>query len=379
MNKTRFTRLIPAHYPRILPLFDGYLVDPLMFAVIEGRRPGRVYADNAEQPTAGIIWTETECVYVAGDPANETFNRNLRQLIDSTIIPTAKALDMDFISLFSHPAVYPPRLEAMLSDLVPLRTPVNTFRFNLEHFEQQRELSRLPEGMTLTGLDADLLHDPENEGLLDGVLHYWGTVEAFLRNSHGYAVLDGERAVSWLYVQASGGGGQAPDIWTDPEYRSQGLASVVGRRWIEDCLAEGQQPFWLNDQANRGSRRLAERIGFDYTGNVDLVDVPFYPFEYYRGMARHFFLVNDSYREAAEAFERSFVLGSADPMDYYLAAASWMHAEDPQNAMVNLHRAVDHGLEDLLTLEGTEAFDELRGTPAWENLLQHYLRSRRIN
>jgi GNAT superfamily N-acetyltransferase len=379
MERTTLNRLIPAHYRRILPLFEGYLADPLMHAVIEGSRPGRVYADSADQPAAAVVWTETECVYVAGDPQNETFNLSLRHLIENTIIPTAKALDMDFISLFAHPAGYPARLEELLSDLEPLRTPANTFKFNPDRFSERQLPSKLPKGMALTALDAELLHDPENEGLLDGILHYWGTVEAFLRQSHGYALLDGERVVSWLYVQASGGGGQAPDSWTDPEYRGRGLASLVGRRWIKDCLANSQQPFWLNDQANRASRRLAERIGFDYTGNVDLVDVPFYPFEYFRGMARHFFLVNDSYREAAESFERAFLLGSADPMDYYLAAASWMHAEDPQNAMQNLHRAVDHGLEDLLTLEGTDAFEELRGTPAWENLVQHYLRSRRIN
>ena len=383
MNGTTLTKLIPAHYRRILPLFDGYLVDPLMHAVIEGQRPGRVYADDARQPSAAIIWTETECIYVAGDPANESFLSGVRSLVEKTIIPTAKALDMDFISLFSHPAGFPPRLEALLADLVPLRTPANTFQFNPARFKERTAKYHLPAGLELTEIDAVLLYDPENEGLLDGVLHYWGTVEAFLRHSHGYAVLDsaqeGAQAVSWLYVQASGGGGQAPDSWTDPNYRNQGLASLVGRRWIEDCLASGQQPFWINDQANHASRRLAERIGFDYTDNIELVDVPFYPFEFYRGMARHFFLVNDSYREAAEAFERSFQLGPADPMDYYLAAASWMHAEEPESALENLHRAIDHGLEDLLTLQGTDAFEELRDTPAWDNLLQHYLRSRRIN
>jgi GNAT superfamily N-acetyltransferase len=380
MNDLTWQRLIPAEYHRILPLFEGYLGDPLMHAVIESRRPGQVYADERQSPKAAVVWTETECLYVAADPPAPSLPQAFRQLLQAKLIPIGKDLDMDFVSLFAHPQGLVDILLPALAELEPLRTPSNTFIFNRTRFESQRLLSNgLPAGLRLADLTTELLFDPENEGLLDGVLHYWGTVDHFLHHSSGYGVLDGEKLVSWLYVQAIGAGGQAPDSWTDPEYRGQGLASQLGSYWIEKCLADGMRPFWINDDVNRASRHLAERLGFDYSGNIDLIDVPFYPYDFYKGMARHFFLINDSYREAAESFERAFALADADPSDYYLAAAAWMHAGEPRRAMENLHRAVDHGLEDLLALEGTEAFDDLHESPEWDNLVQHYLRSRRMN
>lgn len=376
----RLKRLIPAQYDAARTLFDGYLRDPLLHAVFEQRRPGRVYADQPESPQAAVVWTETECLYLAADPDDTEFAAALRRLLDGRLVPQAKALDFDFLSLFAHPQALPLRLEQALADLEPLRTPADTFRFDPALFETQREmLADVPDNLDLVQLDRELLLDPENEGLLDGVLHYWGTIEAFLQRSRGYALLHDGQMVSWLYVQALGGGGQAPDSWTDPDYRGLGLASLLGGRWVQDCLSDRQQPFWISDNANRASRRLAEHIGFEHTGTVDLLDIPFYPYEYYRAMARNFFLINDSYREAAQAFERAFALGAADPSDYFLAAAAWMHAGEETRALHNLHQAVDHGLEDLLALEGAEAFEALRGTTEWEALKVYYLRSRRQN
>lgn len=380
MDEHALAKLIPAQYAGILPLFEDFIRDPLMYAVLEGHRPGRVYADDPDAPRFAVVWTETECLYVAGSVDEPPHMQALADLIGAQLIPIGKALGMEFLSIFSTPPGAALSLEKTLAHLEPLRTPANTFQFNLGLYRSLRSgLRAVPDGFTLRRLDEKLLFDPANESLLDSVTHYWGTVPAFLSHAPGYALLKETQVVSWLYVQAIGGGGQAPDVWTDPEMRSLGLASVIGARWIEDCLMQGQVPFWLNDDANQASRRLAENLGFDYSGDIDLVDIPFFPFEFYRDMARHFFLVHDSYRNAALSFERSFKLGAADPMDYYLAAASWMHAEEPERALLTLRAAVDHGLEDLLTLDGTEAFEELHGTLEWEALKQYYLATRRNN
>jgi GNAT superfamily N-acetyltransferase len=378
MQAQNLQLLSPASYQRVIPLFEGYIRDPLMYATLEGQRGGKVFVDDPGFPTTAVVWTETECLYVACQAEDKTTLANLQQVIESQLLSEAVDLDMDFVSIFTYPPSLARKLERQFSAHHPLRTPIDTFQFNQQLYQDARpNLLKVPDGMVLRRLDRELLEDTENETLLDAVLHYWGTLEAFLANSAGYALQDDGRLVSWLYVQAYGAGGQAPDAWTDPDYRGRGLGSLVGAQWIEDCLARGDQPFWINDEANLASRRLAERLGFEFVQNLDLVDVPFYPFQFYRGMARHFFLINDKYRSAAEAFERAFKLGEADPSDYYLAAASWMQAGEPERAMQNLRRAVDHGLEDLLALEGTDAFESLRGTEQWTALINQYLKRRK--
>ena len=50
---------------------------------LAGLTPGRVFVDDAQEPSAAFTWNDYRFSYLAGDPANEPFLRELASLLDS--------------------------------------------------------------------------------------------------------------------------------------------------------------------------------------------------------------------------------------------------------------------------------------------------------
>ena len=213
-----------SEFPKALPLFDGYLQDPMMHAVIEGRFKGRVFLDDAADPRAALVCTASECMYVAGGQGRGGFNQRLRQLIMTEVIPAHRSAGQEFLSLFSSPESYAEELEELFHDQLPLRTPLSTFAFDRDLFQARHGAFQGLEGgnVALKRLGQEELASPGNEYLASEVLSYWGTMERFSEEGTGYCALDGENLVSWCYVQAYGHGSQTLDIWTAPTHRRQG-------------------------------------------------------------------------------------------------------------------------------------------------------------
>ena len=82
-------------FETVMPIFDRHFPDPMLYAVLEGRRSGRVFANNALRPTHAFVWTESESAYLArgqalaGDGSDTEFLRAFQRLILEEIIPQA--------------------------------------------------------------------------------------------------------------------------------------------------------------------------------------------------------------------------------------------------------------------------------------------------
>jgi GNAT superfamily N-acetyltransferase len=341
----------------------------MMHALIEGRSNGRVYVDDPADPTAAFVWTGTECAYVVGGQDNLEFLQALHELAVEEIIPAAKSDGRDYLSLFSFPRSYATKLESLFHDQIPLRTPLCTFSFDegiflSRHCAPRRQMA----GATaLKRIGKEELAKPENSYLAGEIAAYWGTIDSFLEEGTGFCALEGENLVSWCYVQAYGLGSQTIDIWTAPSHRRQGLGTLVAAAVIFKSLSDGYAPFWICDKANVASRRLAERLGFQCTGDIFLVDVPFEPYSFYCGLAEHFFLPQGACRQAAEAYDRAFSVQQGEAQDYYRAAVGWSLAGDRDRALEYLQKAIDTGWKDKERVASEPAFSALRGA-MWENL-----------
>ena len=329
-------------FEQVIPLFQGFFQDPMMHAVIEGSLRGRVWVDDPGPLAAALVWTGAECAYLAGGEDDDEFGQALRQLVVETIMPAAQGAGCEYLSLFSFPESYAPELEKLFSAQAPLRTPLSTFGFDpATFFQRHGELRAQPEApLRLKRLGAEELRNPGLVHLAEQIAAYWESVERFLDEGCGYCALDGEHLVSWCYVQAYGHGAQTLDIWTAPSHRRQGLGTLVGAAVIEESLREGYNPFWICDRENAGSRKLAERLGFVYAGDISLVDIPFAPYRFYLDLARHFFLPQGAHRQAAEAFDRAFGFGQGKAEDYDQAARAWALAGEPERSQAYRQKSI---------------------------------------
>ena len=260
-------------------------------------------------------------------------------------------------------------MEHQLRDLIPLRTAVNTFSFDEAAFlARQPKPHPLPPGFRPKVLDEEILTHPDHAYLAEEIAFYWGSIDDLPRG-YGHCVLLDDRMVSWCYVQAVGAGAETIDVWTAAEHRRKGWGTIVGSSFIDRCLSEGHTPFWLCDQANEASRMLAERLGFEYQGDIFLIDIPFHPFEFYRDLATHFFLPNQAYQQAAEAFDRAFSVRPGEAEDHYRAALAWASAGNADRAWTQLRNAAECGWQDITAQDSEGAFAPLRRTGAWQTFV----------
>lgn len=111
----------------------------------------------------------------------------------------------------------------------------------------------------------NLRHATEADYAWDGRVAPWGfwpDAATFLARGGGRVVeVDGTPAAiafsafHWDDVLEIG-------IETAPDFRRQGLATVVAEAMIEDVLAAGLRPVWSCRESNIGSVRLAQSLGF---------------------------------------------------------------------------------------------------------------------
>jgi len=347
-----------SQFQDVMPLFRGYLQDPMMYAVLEDELSGRVWVDDSACPAAAFVWTGKECAYLVGGEGNGEFQRALRQLVQETLVPAARADGREYLSVFSFPESYAAKLERLFREQRPLRTPLSTFAFDQARFRRRHGTpGRTPRAsLTLKELGAEELADPRQAYLAGEVTAYWETVERFVAEGCGYCVVEDDSLVSWCYVQAFGHGAQTLDIWTAQSHRRQGLGTLVGAAVIDRCLGEGYTPFWICDRTNVASSRLAERLGFDHTGDIELVDIPFQPYDFYRDLAQYFYLPNGEHKHAAEAYERAFSVRQGEAEDYYQAALAWALAGKPDRAQEYLQKAIDGGWTNMDRIAAEPAF-----------------------
>ncbi|MBN1135241.1 MAG: GNAT family N-acetyltransferase [Anaerolineae bacterium] len=337
-------------FQTVIALFDEYLADPMLYAVLEGRRSGRVFADDALRPAHAFVWTDSESAYLAsrpgltGEQSDAAFLAAFQGLILEEIIPQAQEMGLEFLSLFSFPDSTPPRLEQLFAGQLALRTPVNTFVFDEAVFRQRHNApASMSEGLVLRRIDRDVLAQPggldPDQHLTAEIAFYWGALEAFYDAGIGYCAMHGGEVVSWCYVQAFGHDAHTLDIWTRPDHRGKGLGTRVGAAVIEHGLKEGYQPFWICDDGNQASRRLAEGLGFRYAGDLFTVDIPFEPYDFYRNLATYFYVPAGRYRQAAEAYERALTVQEGTAEDHYNAAVAWSRAGEEERALDHLRQA----------------------------------------
>ena len=66
-------------------------------AVIEGVNPGRVFVDDTDWPTSGLIWLGNNDGFIfIGDEKNEGFNNELNNFVDNIIIPEATKVGLNW-------------------------------------------------------------------------------------------------------------------------------------------------------------------------------------------------------------------------------------------------------------------------------------------
>ncbi len=239
-------------FSRVATLFaESWMDRAFIEGVFEDKAPGRIFVDDAEQPTAALMCRTFE-YYVAGSPDAVALRRFMRDApaavygdfygYVATNVPLARAIMADYGERLR---VIARRGYAWAGDVAAL----------------DRWRGPAEDGVTVRQLDRALAERMDQElGQMSGA--FWSGYDRFLANGFGFCTMIGEEITGVAYAAAVGGGEANIDVMTAEPFRRRGHAARACTAFIDHCRANGLVATWDTDSDNQRSALLARALGF---------------------------------------------------------------------------------------------------------------------
>ncbi|MEN6434735.1 MAG: GNAT family N-acetyltransferase [Anaerolineaceae bacterium] len=239
------------------PIFRNFPQAILPAAILEGYHPGKVYVDQPDEPRVAMIWSTVGYYFLAGQPSAIRDIGILQKILTENFIPASKKMGENGFILATSGTEWKEYIPGIMGDRdakIIFRQP---FRFQYCIFKESKHwLASLPSGFVLKKIDADLLQ-------IITLPSSWSSIEAFLTNGSGYALVNEGKIISSCFSVFRSGTGIEMDVQTTPEYRGKGYAMITSSAVIEACIQLGLQPNWECFWDNLASIGLAEALGFE--------------------------------------------------------------------------------------------------------------------
>jgi GNAT superfamily N-acetyltransferase len=248
-------------YDRVTSLYaDAPFDQPCYDSVFEGKQPARIFVDNADAPTAALMCRSYE-YYHAG-----AVDAALRQFTAEA--PEEAGVFADF---YGYVPLNDGWKAALLAD-APYEI-IGRMNFQWQPGAPAPDWRALmPEDGRVVSVDEVLARRLDRECYPVPFIRFdWGSYEAYAAHGFGFALLVGDAIASTITAISTSSRHALINVATEPPFRKQGFATLVGGCFVEDCLKRGLLPVWDTDDTNLGSAATARRLGF--TEEVPFVEL----------------------------------------------------------------------------------------------------------
>jgi RimJ/RimL family protein N-acetyltransferase len=262
------TELHVGEHRRVLPLIERSEAQgrrtAVVYAVIEGRCPGRVLADDPAEPRTAIVDARPG-LHIFGDPDLVALQALVPELLAGRLPANGRpvwseteAWRGEGKTLWATSAAW----REVLQSLFSVRRSRWLFELDPASWSPAPDWQkRLPPHLILRSI-----HDAPIG---------WEGQDVDPEESFGFVVCHGDREVSRCWCEFMGRREAEITISTDGEFQRRGLAFLTCTTFIGECLANGLRPVWSCESSNTASARLAEKLGF--TRSPDLIGYFLHP------------------------------------------------------------------------------------------------------
>ena len=249
-EQTLIYELPVSFFGRAAALYAGAEYDqPAYDAVFEQRQPGRIFVDDAENPSAALLCRTYE-YFIAGG-----FNTALHRFICDS--PTGLNI---FEQHFGYVVFDAAWQAALLRDL-PLGVIV---RRNFQ-WEDGMPIpdAPLPEGAALVRADRLALLEQIDAALPEPFLRiFWGDRAALFDGGFTWCAMANDQIASVMYPVSISQRGVIVGIDTIEAFQRQGYGLAVSAAFLQEAVSRGLKPIWDCDGDNIRSAALAKKLGF---------------------------------------------------------------------------------------------------------------------
>ena len=237
---------LPPTDPRLPALFDPEIPNnPMLFATLLGRVPGRAWVDDPASPTHAMVRINGLLVFLS---------RNATQAFLEQGLETIK--QFSHVGLIWRPGAAAPQLPK--ADRIIQRLEFPSHDFNSPTVAALIE-GGPPAGFELREIDRALLERIESR---DDIEQYCGSLENFLAHGFGACLVRDGEIVSDAYAPFVTSTNAELGVATGEAFRGRGYAALASASVIQACRARGLAPYWSCDADNLPSVSLARKLGF---------------------------------------------------------------------------------------------------------------------
>ncbi len=236
-------------------------------AVIAGNSPMRIWMDDVSSPRSALMWDGAHCYYLVGDSGNHDFCETIEVFLNESIIPEAIAKNREIFKIEYSSEDWEPIIEDILEDKSPIKSPRKFF--DLENLLIPQWQDILPSDFSIRRIDRVLLEsDVKNaETIIDEINQCWNSVNDFLMVGFGFCLIlndqvGKEEVEGWCTGEYFSEGKCGIGIETFHDYQRRGFATAMASAFVEYSLSINIQPHWDSSANNKGSIRVAEKVGF---------------------------------------------------------------------------------------------------------------------
>lgn len=239
---------------------------PEVRAIINNNNPGKIYVDDEDKPKTALVWNQgMQGFYFIGDDNNDNFLGNIKGYINDRIINKLKSKGINWFEISGVNDRWNKRIEELFRDRGI------KYGYQLAYaLDNNKSIYKkgLIDGYDIRKLDESIFDVKVNN--LDFVINelelFWGTMNKFLDNGICYYAIEDNKIVSMCYSGFKADKIQTIGIETLKEYRRKNYAYVLACKFIVDCYKRDIIPYWDCSEENIGSKKLAEKLGFEKNG-----------------------------------------------------------------------------------------------------------------
>lgn len=236
-------------------------------AVVEKVNPGRIFVDDIEKPTSGIIWLGNNDGFIfIGNEGNKEFNSNLNQFIDTVIIPEARKVSLDWFEAIGNHNKWDETIKRVFENR-------NIGSWNQRVYLLQKQDYRgnyilpIEHGYSAVKINEMLYNNYDHtiiniEFLHSKILEFWSSPDKFFSEGIGYCIVYQNEIVSICFSGFVVDKFHCIDIETLEKHRGKKLAQRVAVTFVEECMDKHLVSYWDCMESNKPSMAVAENIGF---------------------------------------------------------------------------------------------------------------------
>ncbi|MHA2293631.1 MAG: GNAT family N-acetyltransferase [Candidatus Hodarchaeales archaeon] len=354
-------------FKKVKNIFTPFSYQVIVNSLIEGDSDGRIWVDDLIAPKSALMLS-TEGYFLAGDPNNEAFNNDLRDLIlkfiDSKYFPFYEGCENFF---FYATEDWKPRFVT----LFPTREPFEIIRNHFIITKGNRLFdwkAKIPENYQIKQINNAL--ELEKYELEDDVKEWVGTgLNSMIKRGYGACMLHNDRIIVWSNADCASGDRCEIGIFASEHYRRKGFASITAAAAVEFSFKSGFLAVgWHCEDHNYGSIGVARKVGFTKKTDYIMYSCMFDEAEHLAELGMRLFW-EKNFKGSIKLFEEAFRKGKVPVWGYYLAARAHSSLGNIKVAIMRLKDAVDHGWENIDHTEQCMDFEPLHHLNQWNEIL----------